>query len=105
MSNTPSKLDFKAQLRASLKQTPAPADQVSIFWPDYIRQAAEKDLPACLRELADAIEAKQVDGRFIALRGSGFQHWTDKRAHVHLTIDIASEVRKEGSVAEKEQGR
>ena len=57
---------------------------------------AETDLPGCLRAIADAMEAKSMDGSFRNLRANGFTHWADRRTHVLLTIDLAAEVFKRG---------
>jgi hypothetical protein len=62
-----------------------------VFDPDSIRTALEMDLPSGLRALADAIEAKEIDGAVTSVMGSALlQHWRDMRMHVYVTIDIAA---------------
>ena len=66
--------------------------EIVTFDPDNIRIALERNLPEGLRALADAIEAKQIDGRLTSIQGNGFVHWRDTRAHLKVVLDIAAEV-------------
>src|ERR1700722_2274209 len=68
------------------------------FDPDSIRQLGDRDLPACLRALADTIAVGHVDGRLLSLHGNVFNKPTDRRVHVVLSIDLATEVRRELTV-------
>jgi hypothetical protein len=92
--------DWKAErherISAAMVAT-KPTRSVLTFDPDSIRSMAETDLPGCMRALADAMDASNLDGSFRSLRANGFTHWADRRAHVLFTIDLASEVFKQGA--------
>lgn len=68
------------------------------FDPGSIQEMGDRDLPACLRALAVAIESKQIDGRLISVLGNGFTKPEDRRMHVMVSIDLATEVRRELTV-------
>jgi hypothetical protein len=68
------------------------------FDPGSIEELGDRDLPACLRALADAIEKSQLDGKLISVRGNGFTKLEDRRMHVTVSIDLAAGVRKEITV-------
>jgi hypothetical protein len=68
---------------------------ISIFTPDEIQAALDKNLAAGLRQLADAIEASAIDGKVIDCRGNGFTGpKVDARAHLLLRIDLAAPIRQ-----------
>ena len=63
-----------------------------VFDPDSIRDALELHLPEALRALADAIEAKDIDGQIISVKANAMsQHWRDTRMHLLVTLDIAAQ--------------
>lgn len=66
-----------------------------IFTPGEITAAMDRNLPAALRELADAIEAGKIDGKLIDCNGNGFTAKNDTRAHLLLRIDLAAEIRRD----------
>ena len=63
-----------------------------VFDPDSIRAALEIDLPNGLRALADAIEAKEIDGQVNSVKANALtQHWRDTRMHIFVTLDVAAQ--------------
>lgn len=63
-----------------------------VFDPDSMREALGRDLPNGLRALADAIEAKDIEGQLCSVKGTAlFQHWRDTRMHIHVTLDLAAQ--------------
>lgn len=66
----------------------------TVFTPDEIQAAMDKNLAAGLRQLADALEAGAIDGKCIDCIGHGLGPKNDDRAHLMLRIDLAAPVRQ-----------
>lgn len=66
-----------------------------IFDADSIAVEARRDIASCLRMLADAVDAGQIDATLIGCEGNGFanRNWRDTRAHLIFKMDLAAEVR------------
>lgn len=63
----------------------------SLFVPDAISAALRDNLAAGLRELADALDARDLDGKLIsAVPGAGGRY--DDRLHLRVLLDIAGPV-------------
>lgn len=66
--------------------------EIHTFDPSTIQTALDRDLPNGLRMLADALEAKQIDGWLISAQGRAGAGPHDTRAHVLVKINLAAQV-------------
>lgn len=73
---------------------PPTRKETIVFMPDEIQTALDRNLASGLRQLADAIEAGQIDGKCIDCNGNGFTGGNDLRAHLMLRIDLAAPIRQ-----------
>ena len=63
----------------------------SLFLPDTIPDALRDDLSTGLRAIADALDARKLDGKFIsASAAAGGQH--DDRLHLRIVLDVAAPI-------------
>ena len=66
--------------------------EVATFDPDEIRNVCRQNLAQGLRAIADALDAGELEGKLLEVRGNGFVSWRDTRAHVVVAIDLAAQV-------------
>ncbi len=65
----------------------------TVFDPGAMEAMFRKDVSLALRTLLDEVEAERVDCRLWRVMATGLhQHWSDTRAHVLVTLDVAAEV-------------
>ena len=63
----------------------------SLFLPDTISDALRDDLATGLRAIADALDARKLDGKFIsASAAAGGRH--DDRLHLRIVLDVAAPI-------------
>lgn len=62
-------------------------DGAALFIPETISDALGANLATGLRALADALDARNLDGKFIsASAGAGGRH--DNRLHLRIVLDV-----------------
>lgn len=65
--------------------------EVSLFVPDTISDALRADLATGLRAIADALDARKLDGKFVsASAAAGGRH--DDRLHLRIVLDVAAPI-------------
>ena len=65
--------------------------EVSLFVPDTISDALRNDLATGLRAIADALDARKLDGKFISASAApGGRH--DDRRHLRIVLDVAAPI-------------
>ena len=63
----------------------------SLFLPDTISDALRCDLATGLRAIADALDARKLDGKFVsASAAAGGRH--DDRLHLRIVLDVAAPI-------------
>lgn len=63
----------------------------SLFLPDTISEALRDDLATGLRAIADALDARKLDGKFVsASAAAGGRH--DDRLHLRIVLDVAAPI-------------
>ena len=63
----------------------------SLFVPDTISDALRNDLATGLRAIADALDARKLDGKFVSgSAAAGGQH--DHRLHLRVVLDVAAPI-------------
>jgi hypothetical protein len=63
----------------------------SLFLPDTISDALRGDLATGLRAVADALDARKLDGKFVSASAvAGGRH--DDRLHLRIVLDVAAPV-------------
>ena len=63
----------------------------SLFLPDTISDALRDDLATGLRAIADALDARKLDGKFVsASAAAGGRH--DDRLHLRIALDVAAPI-------------
>jgi hypothetical protein len=68
--------------------------EATVFDPEEIAVQLGRNLPHGLRMIADAVEAKQIDGRLLHCGGYGLSLGSrDTRAHILVKLDLAAEPR------------
>jgi hypothetical protein len=78
----------------------------AVFDPDRLQVEMERDLPKALRDLADAIESDQIDGKLMGFIPYGFNaDRRDSRAHVMVKLHLAAEIRQQLRVSEADAVR
>lgn len=68
---------------------------ITVFTPDDIQAALDKNLAAGLRQIADAIDSGTMEGKLLDCHGHGLGAKNDDRAHVLLRVDLAAPIRQE----------
>ncbi len=62
-----------------------------LFLPDTISDALRGDLATGLRAIADALDARKLDGKFVsASAAAGGRH--DDRLHLRIVLDVAAPI-------------
>lgn len=64
--------------------------ELRTFDPDSIGEAMRASVPEALRALADAIDAGEIEARFISAKAHGLHDYRDTRMHLDLRIDLAA---------------
>ena len=65
--------------------------EVSLFVPDTISDTLRNDLATGLRAIADALDARKLDGKFVsASAAAGGRH--DDRLHLRIVLDVAAPI-------------
>ena len=63
----------------------------SLFLPDTISDALRNNLATGLRAIADALDARKLDGKFVsASAAAGGRH--DDRLHLRIVLDVAAPI-------------
>ncbi len=63
----------------------------SLFLPDTISDALRGDLATGLRAIADALDGRKLDGKFVsASAAAGGRH--DDRLHLRIVLDVAAPI-------------
>jgi len=63
----------------------------SLFLPDTISDALRDDLATGLRAIADALDVRKLDGKFVsASAAAGGRH--DDRLHLRIVLDVAAPI-------------
>lgn len=63
----------------------------SLFIPETISDALHSDLATGLRAIADALDAQELDGRFISASAAAGGRYDD-RLHLRIVLDVAAPV-------------
>ena len=63
----------------------------SLFVPDSISDALRSDLATGLRAIADALDADQLDGRFVSANAAAGGRYDD-RLHLRIVLDVAAPI-------------
>jgi hypothetical protein len=63
----------------------------SLFLPDTISEALRGDLATGLRAIADALDARKLDGKFVS--ASAAAGWTTRRpTALRIVVDVAAPI-------------
>jgi hypothetical protein len=63
----------------------------SLFIPDTISDALRNDLATGLRAISDALDANQLDGRFVSANAAAGGRYDD-RLHLRILLDVAAPI-------------
>ena len=63
----------------------------SLFVPDTISDALRSDLATGLRAIADALDADQLDGKFVSANAAAGGRYDD-RLHLRIVLDVAAPI-------------
>lgn len=73
------------------KQREVTMHDASLFLPDTISDALRVNLASGLRALADAVNAQELDGRFIGASAAAGGRYDD-RLHLRIVLDVAAPI-------------
>ncbi len=73
------------------KQREVTMHDASLFLPDTISDSLRVNLASGLRALADALEAQELDGKFVGASAAAGGRY-DNRLHLRIVVDVSAPI-------------